>query len=177
MKRAWMILAAMGLVALSASPLRAQSTRDLVGKDPPAIVANSWINSDKPLTLDELKGKKIVLVQFFMVKCPHCVVAAPQLRRLQENYEGDGLVILSVSNDPPDKIKAFLDENQLKSIVAVDTNWKTSLEYNIQGVPWSFMVGANGKIVWQGDPRSVDEVQLQSELMDLKPAKTAEEKK
>ena len=61
MKRAWMVLAVMGLVALGASPLRAQSTRDLVGKDPPAIVANSWINSDKPLTLDELKGKAVLL--------------------------------------------------------------------------------------------------------------------
>ena len=167
----------LALMALYVSPLWAQGTKDLKGQDPPPIAVTGWVNSDKPVNLADLKGKKVVLVEFFMVKCPHCVAAAPQLRRLQENYEGDGLMIVSISsNDTADKVKAFLEENQLKTVVGIDTNFKTTLAYGVEGVPYSFLIGASGKIVWQGDPRSVDEITLQSELVDLGKGKPAEAK-
>jgi len=177
MKRILITLVGLVFMALCVSPLWAQGVKNLKGEDPPPLAVTGWVNSDKPINLADLKGKKVVLVEFFMVKCPHCIAAAPQLRRLQENYEGDGLMIISVSsNDTADKVKAFLEENQLKTVVGIDTNFKTTLAYGVEGVPYSFLIGASGKIIWQGDPRAVDEIQLQSELMDLGKGKPAEAK-
>ncbi len=171
MKKAGTTLLALSLVALCSPPLLAQSTKNLKGQEPPALTVSGWVNSEQPVNLADLKGKKVVLLEFFMAQCPHCVAAVPQLRRLEENYSGDGLLVLSVTNDPAEKVKAFLEQNSLKTVVALDSNYKTTLTYGVQGVPWSFLIGASGKIVWQGDPRAVDEIQLQSELMDLEKEK------
>jgi peroxiredoxin len=141
---------------------------NLKGQDPPPLTVSTWINSDKPLTLAELKGQKVVLLEFFMVKCPHCVAALPQLKRLQDNYTEDGLQVICVTNDPVDAVKTFLQDKEIKLTVGMDTNYKTMVTYGVQGVPWSFLIGATGKVVWQGDPRSLDDIQLQSELVDLK---------
>jgi peroxiredoxin len=176
MKNVRMALLVSALLIVGTAAACAQSSKNLKGQDPPPLTVSAWINSDKPISLADLKGQKVVLVEFFMVKCPHCVDSVPQLRRLHENYAENGFLLISVTNDPQDKVKAFLDEYNLKNVVAIDTNYKTMVTYGVEGVPWSFLIGASGKIIWQGDPRALDEIQLQSELMDLKPAEKKEAK-
>lgn len=168
MKKAWILSLATVLVILASPLICAQSVKNLKGQDPPSLTVSSWLNTDKPITLDEVKGQKVILLEFFMLKCPHCIDALPQIKRLHENYAEDGLLVISITNDPADKVKEFLEERGLKNPVAIDSNYKTTLAYGVQGVPWSFLIGASGKVIWQGDPRAADDIQIQSELIDLK---------
>jgi len=54
----------------------------------------TWINSG-PLTMDELKGK-VVLVDFWTYTCINCIRSAPYLKKWHERYSKKGLVIVGV---------------------------------------------------------------------------------
>lgn len=53
-----------------------------------------WINTDTALTLDDLKGK-VVLLDFWTYGCVNCIHVIPDLQRLEEEY-ADELVVIGV---------------------------------------------------------------------------------
>ena len=65
------------------------------GAKAPAIIPGGvWFNSD-PLTLEELKGK-VVIVDFWTYSCINCQRTFPYLRNWYEKYKDKGLVIIGV---------------------------------------------------------------------------------
>ena len=66
--------------------------------------------SGKPQAISQWKGKLIV-VNFWATWCPPCREEMPELSRLQEQYQGLGLVVLGISTDELDKIREFVKEN------------------------------------------------------------------
>ncbi|MBP9817611.1 cytochrome c biogenesis protein DipZ [Candidatus Shapirobacteria bacterium] len=63
-------------------------------KAPEIVPGGVWINSD-PLTLDELKGK-VVIVDFWTYSCINCQRTLPYLREWYKKYSDKGLVIIGV---------------------------------------------------------------------------------
>src|SRR5215211_3018267 len=53
-----------------------------------------WLNTDKPLSLAALKGK-VVLLDFWTYGCINCIHILPDLKRLEEKYANQ-LVIIGV---------------------------------------------------------------------------------
>jgi cytochrome c biogenesis protein CcdA/thiol-disulfide isomerase/thioredoxin len=53
-----------------------------------------WLNSE-PLTLDELRGK-VVLIDFWTYSCINCLRTLPYVKRWHETYRKDGLVVVGV---------------------------------------------------------------------------------
>ena len=66
------------------------------GRDPaPAIPGGvTWFNVERPLTLDELKGKA-VLLDFWTLGCINCQHIIPDLQHLESEF-GDALVVIGV---------------------------------------------------------------------------------
>lgn len=56
--------------------------------------AGGWLNTDKPPTIDDMKGK-IVLLDFWTYGCINCIQVVPDLKALEEIY-GDKLVVIGV---------------------------------------------------------------------------------
>jgi hypothetical protein len=57
------------------------------GSTAPALRVSQWFNSSRAITLDELRGK-VVLVHAFQMLCPACVMqAGPQAVRLWQRYQ------------------------------------------------------------------------------------------
>ncbi len=54
-----------------------------------------WFNS-QPLRMADLKGRKVVLIQFWRFECPHCAQSAPQMVRLYHQFKNQGLVLIGV---------------------------------------------------------------------------------
>src|SRR5207248_3907496 len=52
----------------------------------------AWLNTGKPLTLKELKGK-VVLLDFWTLCCINCIHVFPDLARLEEKYANELVVI------------------------------------------------------------------------------------
>ena len=60
-------------------------------------------------TLEELKGN-VVLLNFWATWCPPCVGEMPELNRLQEAYGEEGLVVLTISDEPRDLLVDFVQQ-------------------------------------------------------------------
>ena len=67
--------------------------KELLGTPAPAWNPKKlWLNS-KPLSLEDLRGK-VVLVRFWLVECPLCERTAPALNNLYKKYRKRGLEII-----------------------------------------------------------------------------------
>ena len=76
------------------------------------------------ISLDELTGK-VVLIDFWATWCPPCREALPHVRDIARKFQGQPLVVLSISVDS--------DENKWKEFVA--KNEMTWPQYRDQGFP------------------------------------------
>ena len=52
---------------------------------------------------------KVVLLNLWATWCAPCITELPDLDRLQKNYKGDGLVVLTISDESPDVLRDFGD--------------------------------------------------------------------
>src|SRR5437899_10033119 len=77
-------------------PMSKTAISDVRLKAPPLQVAR-WFNSERPIALEDLRGK-VVVVHAFQMLCPGCVAyAIPQARRLHElASKMDDLVVLGL---------------------------------------------------------------------------------
>ena len=102
----------------------------------------------KSWTLKDLKGK-IVMLNFWATWCPPCRKEMPDLELLYRKFEPQGLVILGVSDDDPEKVRAFVQKQGTTYPVLLDPGSKVNQLLNINGIPKTFIYDRDGKIVAQ----------------------------
>ena len=128
---------------------------ELIGKPAPGWELATWFNS-KPLALEDLRGK-VVLVRWFMSpECPFCSATAPSLNVLDDRYRERGLVVLGFYHhkrpEPleADAVKGYLEHFKFRFPVAVDPDWKTLkqwwLDKERQWTSVSFLLDKKGVI-------------------------------
>lgn len=133
--------------------LEAQS-RTEIGKIAPEFSAPT--PEGKILSLSEVRGK-ITLIDFWAAWCGPCRRENPNIVKVYEKYHDKGLEIIGVSLDgntrqadpKADWIKAINDDNltwhQISNLNYF--NGPIAKMYNIQSIPSSFILDAEGKIV------------------------------
>jgi len=128
-----------------------------LGKAPPELVSGKeqWLNSE-PLALAKLKGK-VVWIEFGFLKCPPCRKMKPNLIRWHKDYAEKGLVVIDVSDGSQDKfddLKKEVEERGGKLATLWDKDAKNCLAYGIQAYPMAYLVGVDGKVIWEGSPNA-----------------------
>ena len=128
---------------------------------PPLRVAQ-WFNSKQAITLDELRGK-VVLVHTFQMLCPACVMhATPQAARLWQHYREDGnnnVVVLGLHTVfehhdvmTPAALAVYLYEFRVRFPVGVDMAGigdpipQTMRDYHTQGTPTTLLIDGAGRL-------------------------------
>jgi peroxiredoxin len=102
----------------------------------------------KTWTLKDLRGK-VVLLNFWATWCPPCRKEMPDLEALYRRFEPQGLVILGVSDDDSDKVRAFVQKQGTTYPVLLDPGSKVNQLLHINGIPKTFVYDRDGKIVAQ----------------------------
>lgn len=64
------------------------------------------VADETPHALSDFAGK-VILVNFWATWCAPCIEEMPDLNRLQQNYERDGLVVITISDEPREELLAF----------------------------------------------------------------------
>ncbi|PIE33741.1 thiol-disulfide oxidoreductase [candidate division KSB3 bacterium] len=98
--------------------------------------------------LSDYKGK-IVFLNFWATWCPHCREEREDLQTTYDKYKDKAFVVLSISVDRAgiDTVEQFINEQGLTFPNMHDRASKVALEYGVRGIPVTYVVGADGKII------------------------------
>jgi hypothetical protein len=128
-----------------------------VGRLAPEILATAaWNAPDGVPTLRGQRGR-LVLLEFFSVDCRHCRAALPALDALHRAPSGPR--VLAASVQPRERIQAFVQEQRVVFPV-VRVPVEVLEDYGVTAYPEAFLVGADGRVLWSGDPRRLDATAL-----------------
>ena len=119
------------------------------------------------LDLSQYKGK-VVYLDFWASWCVPCRETFPWMQEMQEKYPDD-LVIVAVNLDEA-KANAdkFLAKYPANFRVIYDQLWQLGREYEIFGLPYSFVYNRNGELVGKhGGFAPGDEINLEAALNNL----------
>jgi thiol-disulfide isomerase/thioredoxin len=130
-------------------PKKAHKAIPKVGVAPPDVSAKDWLNIDKAPSLAGLKGK-VVLVEFWATWCGPCVQGIPHLNKLHEEHGGKGLTILSFTDQSRQGIENFTKKTPIKYVVGTGSDLAS--EYGVTRIPHAFLIGKDGKLLWEGNP-------------------------
>ena len=125
----------------------------------------SWLNTDKPLSLQALKGK-IVLLDFWTYGCINCIHIIPDLKRLEAKY-GNQLVVIGVhsakfeNEGETENIRKIILRYEIEHPVVNDANFKIWEQYAVRAYPTQVLIDPSGYIIGtyigEGHSQKVDE--------------------
>ncbi|HOI89744.1 MAG TPA: TlpA disulfide reductase family protein [Candidatus Rifleibacterium sp.] len=130
-----------------------------VGSDAPEVTATTWINTDGFKLADH--KDKVVVVEFWATWCPPCRKSIPHLKTMHDAHKDQGLVIVSLSDEPAETINEFNKKAGMDWIIGAGSS--SGRDYGVSGIPTAFVV-VDGKIVWNGHPMGGLEEEVKKQL-------------
>ena len=110
-----------------------------------------WLNTGRPLTLRELRGK-VVLLDFWTYCCINCMHVIPDLKKLEAKYSGE-LVVIGVhsgkftTEKESDGIAAAVRRYEIEHPVVNDRDFAIWKAYQIKGWPSFALIDPQGRLV------------------------------
>ncbi len=94
-------------------------------------------------------SKKVVLLNFWATWCPPCLDEIPSLQSLYDDYQSKGLEVIGVNLDEgnPEAVNRFVKKNRINFPVLVGDEEITVAFGGIRGIPTTFLIDREGKIV------------------------------
>lgn len=125
----------------------------------PPIQASEWLNTPAPLSLEQLRGRVVVLHAFQML-CPGCVShGIPQAVELRRMFDPAAVAVIGLHSVfehhavmTTDALRAFVHEYRLTFPIAIDRASKdhplplTMRAYGMQGTPTVVLIDALGRL-------------------------------
>jgi thiol-disulfide isomerase/thioredoxin len=113
--------------------------------------AGGWLNVTRPLTVDDMQGR-LVLLDFWTYGCINCIQVIPDLEYLEEKY-GDQLLILGVHSAKFDgekgnaRILSAAKRFGLKHPVINDSDYRIWKSYQVGAWPTLILLDSTGREV------------------------------
>lgn len=99
--------------------------------------------------LSDMKGS-VVYLDFWAAWCGPCRQSFPWMNRMQAKYRERGFRVLAVNLDAKtDAAMKFLSQVPAEFTLAFDPKGQTPRVYGVKGMPTSFLIDRNGKVLWQ----------------------------
>ena len=141
------------LMSTSAAP---PAWEKLLGQRPAEWRLEHWLNS-KPLKLEGLRGKVVLVRWWTAPQCPYCGATAPALNEFSKAYAERGLEVIGIyhhkSGAPlkTDDVRRYADKFGFEFPVAIDPDWGTLKQWWLdEGAgDWtsvSFLLDREGRI-------------------------------
>jgi DNA-binding beta-propeller fold protein YncE len=112
-----------------------------------------WLNTDRPLSLAGLRGK-VVLLDFWTYGCVNCMHVIPDLKRLEEKYPAE-LVVIGVhsakfeNEKETENIRRIVLRYGLEHPVVNDADFRIWQAYAVRAWPTQVLIDTAGYVVGQ----------------------------
>ena len=110
-----------------------------------------WLNTDTPIQLADLKGK-LVLLDFWTFCCINCMHVIPDLKKLEEKY-ADELVVIGVhsakftNEKGSEAIRQAILRYGIEHPVVNDKDFRIWNSYGVHAWPSFVLINPKGKII------------------------------
>lgn len=74
------------------------------------------------------------------------------MNRLHADYSAKGLDIIAISNESQGEFEAFVAQTNIEYPVYRDPTNQLAPRFGVGGIPASFVIDADNRIVWAGHP-------------------------
>lgn len=103
------------------------------------------------ISLHEMKGEELTIIDFWATWCKPCVSAIPKLNEIYQEYSDRGVTLVSVNVDGPRnqaKVKPFVKAMGVKYPIVLDPNQELVDELNVSAYPTLLVFNSKGKEVF-----------------------------
>jgi len=114
---------------------------------------SGFVNTDG-ITIGELVGKKVILVDFLTYSCINCQRTFPYMNAWYEKYKDQGLEIIGIHTPEfafekvRSNVQKALDGFGIKYPIVLDNNYATWRAYENQYWPRKYIIDIHGNIVY-----------------------------
>lgn len=138
----------------NSSDQQTQNQSELFNENKPApqlTGITKWLNPEKPLTINELRGK-VVLVDFWTNQCINCIRTLPYVTKWYDKYNGEGFVVIGVHTPElayertTGSIEQAIKTYGIHYPVAQDNDYSTWNAYSNQYWPAQYLIDKKGII-------------------------------
>ena len=140
------------------------------GADAPLFSGKTM--DDQQINYSQMKGKKVVVLDFWSIYCASCIEEMPKLVGIYNEFKDKGLVIIGVNLDSfgTHRVKKFMDgmETKINFPVIIDKSRQVATAFNAMVLPTTLVIDAGGKIRFyhvgykQGDEKHIRNVVAQA---------------
>ena len=110
-----------------------------------------WLNTDKPLSIAALKGK-VVLLDFWTYGCINCIHIIPDLKKLEEKYANQ-LVVIGVhsakfqNEKETENIRRIILRYEIEHPVYNDSEYAVWQSYGVRAWPTQVLIDPAGYVI------------------------------
>ncbi len=123
---------------------------------------------NEQVSLDELKGENLTVIDFWATWCKPCTKAMPKLNVIYNEYKDQGLNIIGISCDGPrsmSKVPAVANALKVEYPILKDINCEVMNTYQFQAFPTLLLLNSDNEIVFVHEGfRNGDEVEIKTEI-------------
>jgi peroxiredoxin len=105
------------------------------------------------VSLDDVLGKKLVLLDFSATWCHYCEEALPKLQKIDAAHSDKVKLLTIDEQEPLEDVKADAAKKGIKHTVLLDADGVVEKQYGVDGYPTFVLIGLNRNILYYGsDP-------------------------
>lgn len=126
--------------------------------DAPPFHASDWLNTDRPLSLADFRGR-VLAIEVFQMLCPGCVMhGLPQAARIAQTFDPAQVAVIGLHSvfehhaaNSRATLAAFLHEWRIRFPVAIDEAGtgplpRTMAAWQLQGTPTLVLIDRQGRM-------------------------------
>ena len=119
----------------------------LIDKQLPQFSTLSLYDENIKLSSDDIET--YTLINFFASWCTPCKAEHHLFFKIKKNHPNIYLVGISYKDDPEDSKQYLSEEGNPYSFVGLDQYGKVALEFGVFGLPETFIISNEGKIIFK----------------------------
>ena len=120
----------------------------LLNKEVPFFESQSLFNANEIVKNENIKNKK-VLINFFASWCLPCKVEHPLFFNISKEYPNLYILGINHKDKEEDAKKYLLEDGNPYTFVGVDYDGMIALEFGVFGLPETFLINEDGKIIYK----------------------------